>query len=73
MEQDKFLSAAGKTAPCLHAGDCGLAVSSSKGKDKMALIGEEICSTTQAFNLPRRIGSQSGHVWNRASHLKMLS
>lgn len=49
-EQDKTLSASGKTAPSLHAGDGGLAVSSSKGKDKMVLIEEEICSTTHAFN-----------------------
>lgn len=51
MEQDKPLSASGKTALSLHAGDGGLAVSSSKGKDKVVLIEEEICSTTHAFNL----------------------
>lgn len=34
----------------LHAGDCSLAVSSLKGKDKMSLIEEEICSTTHTFN-----------------------
>lgn len=50
MEQDKPLSASGKTAPSLHAADGGLAVSSSKGKDKMVLIKEEICSSTHAFN-----------------------
>ena len=49
-EQDKSPSTPGKTAPRLHADDCGLAVSSSKGKDKMALTEEEICPTTHTFN-----------------------
>lgn len=63
MEQDKSLSTPGKTAPSLHAGDCGLAVSYLQ-KARIRCLSEK-----KRFVLPLMPLIRSGGIVSRSAHV----